>query len=121
MQLSRVILPETESLLFARLQTAYGLKQFQRTFEEALSDAYYVVTQEAQPVKLTLTGEALPIDMPLNLEVKGEKYILMYEELKRRLRRKLNRDPLGREVMIEIIKLAYAYHAQPKNSLQIIS
>lgn len=86
MQVSRVELDEKTAYQFAKLRMVYGKRSAQRTFDEALIAAWYMITQNAVPPRLEIPQEEpTAIETVFNFELVGEGYIQMFVEIKRRL------------------------------------
>lgn len=113
MQLSRITITEETAYMFAKLQMAYGGKSAQRTLDEVLTAAWYLITQDAVPPRLTLAHEEpTVIDTIFNFNLVGESYVQMFVEIKRRLSlgerdKATNADAVG-----HVVRTVYIYYDQ---------
>lgn len=111
MQISRLVLSEETAYMFAKLQMAYGGKSAQRTLDEVLTAAWYLITQDAVPPRLALRSEeSTVIDTIFNFNLVGESYVQMFVEIKRRLSLGGRGKATNADVVEHVIKTMYAYH-----------
>ena len=112
MQVSRVVLDEKTAYQFAKLQVALNNRSYQRTFDEVLTAAWYLVTQGAKPSWVDLSQEPTAIMDTFNFELINSGYEEKFFELKRRLSLGTDR-ATNTDTVVHVIKVMHAYYDQP--------
>ena len=108
MQLSRIAITEETAYMFAKLKMAYGGKSTQRTFDEILITAWYLITQNAVPPQLTIPHEEpTAVETDFNFAVVGENYVQMFVEIKRRLSLSKRHSATNSDAVEHVVRLVY--------------
>lgn len=117
MQICRVKLSDETAYLFARLQDSMGGKSSQRTFDELLNAAWYLITQGAEPSPVRITSDGIKeITTLYNFDLVNEGYEQKFAEIKRRLSLKKGSAATNIETVTEIVRLMYAHYAQTQTA-----